>query len=271
MSGKAVRWAWKQKVSPIKKLILVALADYATKGVNLAWPTKKALSEKTGLPERTVQKVVHFLAAQNLISIDYRYDLSGRNTSSKYYILIGGRETHRLLPKETQDLLPRETQDLPRETQDLPQGDTGSPSYRYKVLKDQSEGSLGSGSIGTESSNSQASQKPEQEEEKFTPQDLFDGWNEICGQAGLPRVRELTRSRKSKAIQRLKEHSEQDWWDTAMQRVAESSFCCGHVPGKNGQKPWVASFDWLIHNDINAVKAFEGRYSDGPKKAYNFR
>lgn len=103
----------------------------------------------------------------------------------------------------------------------------------------------------------------EPEEERLTPEDLKDGWNEICAaDGGLPKVRELTRTRKSKAIQRIKEHPEPQWWEETMTRIAHSPFCCGQVPGKNGAKPWQASFDWLIGNDTNAVKAFEGRYSD---------
>lgn len=103
-------------------------------------------------------------------------------------------------------------------------------------------------------------EETKQQDDGFTPQDLVEGWNEICAPVGLPKVRELSRSRKAKIRDRLKEHPDQEFWDVAMQRVSESPLCLGEVSG------WKANIDWLVKNDMNAVKAFEGNYA--AKKNY---
>lgn len=92
---------------------------------------------------------------------------------------------------------------------------------------------------------------------------LVELWNKYAaqsrngsGQEGLPLVRELTASRLKRIRVRLREEPDLAWWEEAIRHLAESSFACG----KGG---WRASFDWLLANDTNAVKAYEGRYDDG--------
>lgn len=86
---------------------------------------------------------------------------------------------------------------------------------------------------------------------------FFDAWNLLCG--GLPKVSELSNSRKEKIRLRLKERS-QEAWELVFKRLSESEFCCG----KN-DRGWKASFDWIISNDNNSVKVLEGKY-DGKLK-----
>jgi hypothetical protein len=90
----------------------------------------------------------------------------------------------------------------------------------------------------------------------LTPEDLVEGWNEVCAPAGLPKVEMLSATRRQKALCRLRDHPDDAFWNVAMARVRASPF----LTGKNERK-WKANFDWLIDNDTNAVKVYEGRYA----------
>lgn len=95
----------------------------------------------------------------------------------------------------------------------------------------------------------------------LTEQDLVDGWNEICVPAGLARVAEITYSRRKKLTVRIREHPDVAWWERVMNNIAGSLFLRG-LRSTNGHEKWRASFDWLIENDTNALKVYEGRYHD---------
>jgi len=78
----------------------------------------------------------------------------------------------------------------------------------------------------------------------------------------LPKISQ-TKSRLDKIRTRLKEHRESDWWIKVFKKADLVL-----IPGKDGKKDWFPTFDWLIENDKNAVKVFEGNYEDAkrPKK-----
>lgn len=89
---------------------------------------------------------------------------------------------------------------------------------------------------------------------------LMEIWNEHRG--SLASVARMTSKRRDKAYTRLREVSDEAYWVTVVQKLAASSF----ATGKN-DRGWKASFDWLLENDTNHVKASEGKYDDkGGKK-----
>lgn len=92
------------------------------------------------------------------------------------------------------------------------------------------------------------------EAEAVPKTDLFEIWNTHRGE--LPKAAKLTDKRRDKCKLRLAENPDPAFWETAVKNLATSEF----AKGSN----W-AGFDWLIENDTNAVKAFEGKYGD--KKA----
>lgn len=91
-------------------------------------------------------------------------------------------------------------------------------------------------------------------------QDLVDLWNTTT-KPPLPQCRELTDERRRKIRARLKKRTLAEF-QVVFDRLQASAFCRGEVPGRNGESPWVANFDWVIRNDTNAVKVLEGRYDD---------
>lgn len=51
------------------------------------------------------------------------------------------------------------------------------------------------------------------------------------------------------------------YWEEVVKRIAASSFCRGEVDSRDGRKPWVAGFDFLVKPETH-VKVLEGRYDD---------
>ena len=90
---------------------------------------------------------------------------------------------------------------------------------------------------------------------------FVDGWNEICGTQGLPKVAKLTKDRKDQIRLRLKDHPETEFWQKVLNKIPDTNF----LTGKNDQG-WRADIDWLIKNEGNAVKILEGRYDDVKKR-----
>ena len=84
----------------------------------------------------------------------------------------------------------------------------------------------------------------------------------------LPKVTSLTKSRKDKIGTRREEgKGDLDWWKVVFEKADMIL-----IPGKDGKKDWFPNFDWLIDNDKNSIKVFEGNYDDAkrPKKEIKF-
>lgn len=79
----------------------------------------------------------------------------------------------------------------------------------------------------------------------------------------LPSVAILTPDRKSKLQARWREsdvHRDLAFWADYFFQVKTSNFLTGKAPGRNGAKPFRATFDWLIAPS-NFVKVVEGNYN----------
>lgn len=83
MSNVALRWAWKQKVTGLSKLVLVRLADHANRA---GWwdPSVIGLAIDCGISERSVQYALKELQDNGLIQIDKRL-----RAKSVYQLLMG--------------------------------------------------------------------------------------------------------------------------------------------------------------------------------------
>lgn len=85
---------------------------------------------------------------------------------------------------------------------------------------------------------------------------LRELWNMHTAGTGLPRCLVVSKARARKCQARLQEHPVL-WHREAIQRLAASAFCRGE-----NDRGWVASFDWYIHNEDNALKVLEGKYDN---------
>ncbi len=81
----------------------------------------------------------------------------------------------------------------------------------------------------------------------------------------LPKVTDLSEGRLEKLRTRKKQKPDLDWWKVVFEKADLIL-----IPGKDGKKDWYPSFDWLIKNDTNAVKVFEGNYDDAKRPPPKF-
>lgn len=98
--------------------------------------------------------------------------------------------------------------------------------------------------------------------ETFTNDDLEiikDEWNEVA-KNDLSKITVLSKTRKDKLKLRLKEYGK-DLIIDAIKKIPKSKFLLG-----DNKQGWKCSFDWLIENDKNILKVYEGNYESKEKK-----
>lgn len=88
------------------------------------------------------------------------------------------------------------------------------------------------------------------EESFFNEIDLLNLYKEICIHFTQPK--ELTDSRKKKAKKRLSENPQKEFWEVVFRNAEKSVFI---------RKNSFFSLDWVLANDINALKVYEGKYN----------
>ena len=101
MSNRAVKWAWRQRLKPPAKAVLVALADMA--GADLTcYPGMKLLAEMTGYSEKTVERAIDDLEAGGLIGRERRNGRGGYRTSNLYRLALpNGQGDGKAKPSES--------------------------------------------------------------------------------------------------------------------------------------------------------------------------
>lgn len=85
----------------------------------------------------------------------------------------------------------------------------------------------------------------------FGPLDLFELYKKEC--SIFPQPMELTDKRKQKAQKRLIKKPAREFWEKVFKNANASDFV------KNNS---FFSFDWILKNDENALKVYEGNYSN---------
>lgn len=88
------------------------------------------------------------------------------------------------------------------------------------------------------------------EDSVFNEIDLFNLYKEICIHFSQPK--KLTNSRKEKSKKRLSENPQKEFWEVVFRNAEKSVFI---------RKSSFFSFDWVLANDINALKVYEGKYN----------
>lgn len=117
-----------------------------------------------------------------------------------------------------------------------------------------------------------AQRQPEQAEPKSIPvrnvakldacphTAIVDLYHEVLPE--LPSVALINKARQQHLQSRWREHAahrDLGFWREFFESVKASAFLMGKVPGRNGGKPFRATFDWLIAPS-NFVKVVEGNY-----------
>lgn len=80
-----MNWAWEQPLPPVKKLILLKLADNAN-DAGVAFPAIRSVAGHCSISTRTAQRIIHSLSEGGLVRIETRFRADG-SQSSNYYTL----------------------------------------------------------------------------------------------------------------------------------------------------------------------------------------
>ena len=149
MSIKAMNWAFGLELKPVKKVILLALADSADDD-GRCWPGKKYLAKKCSVAEKTITRQIEDLQAMGLVKVIHRKQGEWNKTNLYQLNLqaevvnndgVDTPENEEIKPSEGGDNLSlggdkmtlqttkkgRDKMSPPRDTTMTPPGDTGVP------------------------------------------------------------------------------------------------------------------------------------------------
>jgi hypothetical protein len=223
-----------QGMSGPQKAVLISLADNAN-DEGVCWPSVARIAERTCLAERTVQGAIKWLGQASILSVRERM---GRSTM---YTLTPAAYA------PPQDMHPApDAQAPPQLTTKTPAADAPRT-----VIEPSSEPPLLVG----------GDQPAKVSKPKCPSQAIVDLFNKTLPR--LPQVAMLTKDRVTKIAARWNEspvHQDLDFWAEFFALVASSSFLMGEGEGRDGAKPFRATFDWLI-KPSNFVKVVEGNYN----------
>lgn len=116
MSNEAEKWAWEQRLPPVRKLVLVAIAKHVNhlKSRDHCWPNLATLADECGIERRSVRRHVAELEIAGLLRRDPR-ERSNRSQTSNLIVLLmdtPGRQR----PASGTDESPQEPEEEPETT-----------------------------------------------------------------------------------------------------------------------------------------------------------
>jgi len=92
MSLSASKWAWGQQVSPSEKLVLLAIADFASDDGGNAYPSVERVAKMAGLSTRTVIRAIGSLVEAGLLAVSKNHRSRG-NAYNTYQLAIRSKVT----------------------------------------------------------------------------------------------------------------------------------------------------------------------------------
>lgn len=243
MSFQAMAWATEQKLPTREKFVLIMLANYAS---NDSWdchPSVNTLADDTGMSRDTVMRAIKTLESAGRVRV-IRRTVEGINLPNVYR-LIRSADT----PSDVQGVVAVCGQ--------------GSSTQRGGVVAvcDSNQSFEPINEPVTEQAAPVPAKPAAKESTSCPAQAITDLFNQILTPT-LPAVVILNSDRKAKLKSRWTEspvHQSLDFWRDYFETVSSSDFLMGRAPGKNGGKPFRATFDWLICPS-NFVKVVEGNY-----------
>ncbi len=108
--------------------------------------------------------------------------------------------------------------------------------------------------------------EPKKEAERFDMKGIVARFNETC--TAFSTVKVLSAGRRDKLRVRLTEMKAYGDPSDVAQTVFEKMQASSFLRGENARK-WKASFDWLISNDRNWAKVYEGQYDNRSAESHD--
>jgi biotin operon repressor len=132
MSVRAVAWAFNQDdLSPIDKLVLVAIADMANDETGICWPSQAFLADRCGICRQRVNQALATLRDKGLVLVSKR-----RKSSCVYRLTMSPLTTPRVPNVAHDDIMP--TMMSPTTTGNVAHDDTEPLIEPKKVSKEDS-------------------------------------------------------------------------------------------------------------------------------------
>lgn len=262
------------EIHPLGRLLFAGLWCIADKEGRLEDRPKKIKAEILPYDDCDVDELLQALADKEFI---LRYNVNGK----KYIAIINWHKHQRPHIKETPSEIPgpptelseNEAPEIPEQEREIPeqapnQHLTDPPDSlnldpdSLNLEKDKSIALTGDcppdggpDSDVENSENSSAKEGQGKTAEKQTPyQEIVALYNEIC--VSLPKVREISESRKRTMRIRWKRNSDLERFRLLFTKAEQSDFLTGRSGKWNG-----CNFDWLL-NEKNMVKVLEGTYDN---------
>lgn len=121
----ALAWKISFPGKPLKKLVLLSLADHYNNAIGYAWPSYETIAARCGVDRRTVIRVVAELGEDGFITREKRHRIGRMRTSNAYRLNEKLMRSAARLSETSKVGNPRPPE---AETSVNPNGDTRSPS-----------------------------------------------------------------------------------------------------------------------------------------------
>lgn len=245
MSFEALAWAAKVRTKhSTDKLVLLGLAEVASRDAAEAWPSIASLCEFGSLNRKTVIAALDRLIASGFIA--ETGEQKGRTGQVKVYRLNLSNSPEIGTVKQSQN-------------RDRSQKRNSSDFTRKQSQKRDTEPMREP--IPLVSSNDDTPPKSENDnsEKPLTVDEVVEAWNETAGSIGLRRCAKLTEDRRKRLRSLIRKYPIEDF-QTALAAVRRSSFCRGE-----NERGWSADIEFFSR-ERNFVKLIEGSY-DGKQAA----
>ncbi|HXH11183.1 MAG TPA: helix-turn-helix domain-containing protein [Alphaproteobacteria bacterium] len=244
-------------LGPYGIAVYMALLTFADAKDHTCYPSLQQIADMTGMSRRHVMRSLELLQRLKLIRKTYRHEQGKRHASNLYTIL----------QPDSDYQSPRSDSESPRGDYQSPtlvttshhDGDYQSPepdSYNQTQLNQRDRVKTRPvDNSGQPVDNVLTPGDARASPPSLRPEDLVKGWNDICASEGLPKKLKLTDALRQKIRLRLRRFPDEAFWEEVFNRIWKTPFLRG-----NNARGWMATFDWLMANDQNAVKVYEGHY-----------
>lgn len=247
-----MKWAIRQRLDPVPRLILVALADRANTN-GLAWPSVAWLAEFCGFHRTTIMRDLNRLQRARLI--ENTGDRKGDTRQVKVWRLRMNEDSLPLQMPEPEAGKGRIGNDT------LERGKCRSIGDTLEAMKGSLNGAtlpaMGKGRVGATGSRGRPVApnagkgrvgatrnliEPVKTPSSFknAPEKIFDGWNAMAQVSGLSVARTLTPDRRELLKERIAEHGAETILE-AIGTVPASPFLRG-----DNARGWKADFDYFV-------------------------
>lgn len=213
--------SWGLALPATEKLVLLALADCAN-DEGECWPSIATIKRKTGAGERTIQRAIRSLEECGVVT---RREVFGKGNR---YLLTpaNAAPVSKRHPRQNDTTPPPQRHPTPATAAPKPSMNHQEPSEVKSSASD----------------------------DRLTPADILEGWNELATQCGLPKAGKLTGGRLRQAKARLREYPDLDDWKRAFKHIVDTPF----LRGEN-DRGWRANIDFLLQAS-SFTKLTEGSY-----------